>query len=226
MKKMDNKVSGSRDRFKEAPWYSPEMEVTVGGLGSIGSWLTFMLGRLVNTIYVYDFDVVESHNLSGQLYGRADIDREKAQAVKAIASDYNPSTKIRKRGKFEEDSGVTPVTFSCFDNMLARKHMFESWKQMDNRKLFIDGRLTAEQLWVYSVTPENQEQYSDILVDDDEIEELPCSFKSTTHISSMIASQMTVMFTNWLHNQQIEDIRDLPFEVTYTAPMVMQTKQK
>jgi len=213
---------GSRDRFKEAPWFNPEQVVTVGGLGSIGSWLTFFLGRIVDKIYVYDFDVIETHNMSGQLYGQHHLNMEKSEATKSIASGFNPNTTIVERGKFEEGNGVNPICFSCFDNMEARKNMFESWLQLDKKELFVDGRLTAEQLWVYAVTPDREDDYRDYLFDDDEIEELPCSFKSTTHISSMIASHMTVMFTNYLHNKQIDNIRDLPLEVSYTASMTMQ----
>ena len=215
-------ITGTRDRFKEAPWYDPEQTVTVGGLGSIGSWLTFMLGRLVNKIYVYDFDVIEAHNLSGQLYGESHVGDSKSASIISISSDFNPNTVIAERGEFTKDSGVTPISFSCFDNMEARRYMFENWKDLDNPELFVDGRLTAEQLWVYAVTPDKIDDFEEYMFTDDEMEDLPCSFKSTTHISSMIASYMTVMFTNYLHNKQIEDIRELPLETTFTAPMTMQ----
>lgn len=217
-------LSGSRDRFKEAPWYNPDQAVAIGGLGSIGSWLTLFMGRLVNKIYVYDFDTIEEHNLSGQLYGKDDIGNYKQDATKNVASIYNPNTNIIKRGKFEEGSGVTKVSFACFDSMKARRDMFESWRKIDDRELFIDGRLTAEELWVYAVTPDTEEKYdNEYLLSDDEIDELPCSFKSTTHISAMLASYMTTVFTNHSHNKIIEDVREMPFEITYRAAMFMQT---
>lgn len=218
-------MSAYRDRFKEAPWYNPDIQVTVGGLGSIGSWLTLFLGRIVNKIYVYDFDEVEEHNISGQFYGGGDVGRSKQQAIRSSISEFNPDTRIVLRNRFTEDSGVTPISFACFDNMKARKYMYENWKDKDNRELFVDGRLTAEELWVYSVIPGREERYEEYLFSDDEIEDLPCSFKSTTHISAMIASYMTVSLTNYLHNQQIEDIRELPFETTYRAAMSMQTTE-
>jgi len=212
---------GIRDRIKEAPWYNPDQKVTIGGLGSIGSWLTFMMGRIVNTIYVYDFDHVEENNLGGQLYGKHHISLDKSVATINSSKLYNPKTKIIPRGKFEEGSGVTPITFAGFDNMLARKHMFESWKSMENKELYVDGRLTAEQFWVYAITPDRIERYEkDYLPDDSEIPELPCSFKSTTHISAMIASVMTVMFTNYTNNKKFEEnISELPFETKYIAPI-------
>ena len=213
-------MSGSRDRVKEAPWFNPDNQVTIGGLGSIGSWLTFMLGRIINTIYVYDFDIIEEHNMTGQLYGQSHIGQAKADASIILAQEYNPDTTIFSRGKFEEGSPVTPICFACFDNMLARKHMFESWKNRQDRELFVDGRLTAEELWVYNVIPGREDKYEkDYMPTDDQVEELPCSFKSTTHISSMIASLMTVSYTNYISNKKIEDIAELSFETKYIAPI-------
>lgn len=218
------KLSGSRDRFKEAPWYNPDQSVTIGGVGSIGSWLTIFMGRLVNTIYIYDFDKVEEHNLSGQAYGVGNIDQEKSEAIKITSASLNPNTKIVRRGKFNKGSGVTPICFACFDNMKARRNMFESWKKLDNRKLFVDGRLTAEQYWLYAVTPDNEDKYDkEILLDDGEFEELPCSFKSTTHISAALASAMTTAFTNYCYNNQVDNIRTLPFESTFAASLFRYT---
>ncbi len=113
-------MSGYRDRFKEAPWYNPEIKVTIGGLGSIGSWLTIFLGRMLDHIYVYDFDEVEEHNISGQFYTHHDIGVSKQQSIDTNSSMFNPETKIVKRGRFTEDSGVTPICFACCDNMEAR----------------------------------------------------------------------------------------------------------
>lgn len=213
-------MSQYRERFKDAFWYDPQVKVTIGGLGSIGSWLTIFIGRLVDNIYVYDFDRVENINLAGQAYGESHVSMYKAEAIKDMnENDYNPTTTIHIRGKFEEGSAVTPICFSGFDNMLARKHMFESWKSRDDKEIFIDARLTAEEYWVYAVTPDKINRYQELLKDDSEIEELPCSFKTTTHISSMVASTMTVMFTNYLSNKKSEDIRNLPFQTIYRAPL-------
>lgn len=219
-------LSGSRDRIKEAPWYQPDQTVTVGGLGSIGSWLVFMLGRIINTIYVYDFDTVEEHNLTGQLFSKGNIGNSKAMATSSVAMEFNPNTSIIGRGKFEEGSAVTDICFAGFDNMKARRDMFDSWKKRESRELFVDGRLTAEQLWVYAVTPDREDEYEkNYLPTDDQVEELPCSFKSTTHISSMIASIMVIMFTNYRDYK--EDLREMPFETKFIAPlMLFETKQK
>ena len=210
-----------RERFSEAHWFDPSIVVTIGGLGSIGSWLCFMMSRLVDKIYVYDFDKVEEVNMAGQIYGSRDLNKIKTEACSDMVSNYSPGTTIIQRSKFEKESPVTPICFAGFDSMQARKDMFESWKKLENRELFVDGRLTAEQLWVYAVVKGKESEYEKYLFSDDEVEDLPCSFKSTTHISSMIASIMTVMFTNYIANKKTEGMAVVPFETAYTAPLNM-----
>ena len=52
------------DRFKDAPWFPQRDElVMIGGAGGIGSWLSFFLVRAGFKPTVYDFDVIEEHNL-------------------------------------------------------------------------------------------------------------------------------------------------------------------
>ena len=52
------------NRFKDAPWFPEREEVTmIGGAGGIGSWLTFFLNKAGFKTIVYDFDVIEEHNL-------------------------------------------------------------------------------------------------------------------------------------------------------------------
>ena len=62
-------------RFKDAPWFpKEETNVIVGGAGGIGSWLTLLLSRAGFYPVVYDFDVLEGHNLAGQLYTQKDAE--------------------------------------------------------------------------------------------------------------------------------------------------------
>lgn len=56
-------------RFKDAPWFpKEETNVVIGGAGGIGSWLSLLISRAGFFPIVYDFDILEEHNLAGQLY--------------------------------------------------------------------------------------------------------------------------------------------------------------
>lgn len=213
-----------RTRFQDADWYDPEYEITVGGAGSIGSWLLLFLSRIGYTIYLYEMDRVEALNIGGQLYGQSDIGSTKQEAIRKRMEDLAMHDQIESVGKYEQGSFVTPITFSCFDNMQARSLMFEKWKGSiieDGINLFVDGRLTAESFQMYIVTPERIQAYEETLFDDEEVEDLPCSYKSTSHVAAMLASQMTTALTNAIVVDKIGDIRDLPFETRYEASMYL-----
>jgi hypothetical protein len=119
-------------------------------------------------------------------------------------------------GKYTSDSAISPIMFSCFDNMQARKDMFANWRSDSGRELFIDGRMTAETGEIYFITKGREEAYEKTLFNDDEVEDLPCSFKATSHNGAMIASQMVSGLNNYLANKSLEiDIRDVPFKLQY-----------
>jgi len=214
-----------RIRFQDAIWYDPDYVVTVGGAGSIGSWLLLFLSRIGYDIYLYEMDRVEGHNIGGQLYGRGDIGSTKQEAIRKRIENLAMHKQIEALGKFEQNNIVTPICFSCFDNMKARKDMFAKWVETvadrDELSVFIDGRLTAESFQMYIVTQDRIDAYEETLFDDDDIEELPCSYKSTSHIAAMLASQMTTGLTNAIANDKHGDIRDIPFQTKFEASLYL-----
>jgi hypothetical protein len=78
--------------------------------------------------------------------------------------------------------------------------------------IFIDGRLTAEQFYIYVVTRDKVDRYKETLFPDSEAAMLPCGFKGTTHNSFMIASKMVAAYTNFCANLVTEEpMREVPF---------------
>lgn len=217
-----------RTRFQDAQWYDPDYEITVGGAGSIGSWLLLFLARIGYTIYLYEMDRVEAHNIGGQLYGQDDIGATKQESIRRRLQDLAMHQQVESVGKYEAGSFVTPISFSCFDNMEARQLMFEKWKESiveDQLNLFVDGRLTAESFQMYIVTPERIDAYEETLFEDDDIEDLPCSYKSTSHVAAMLASHMTTALTNAISIEKMGPVRDIPFETRYEASMYLYEQQ-
>lgn len=211
MLQIDNK----RVRFRDATWLKEKLPlVTIGGVGGIGSWLSFFLSRIGFPIIVYDLDTVDETNMGGQLYDHESIGRSKVEAIIDVCNRFSYPISIETYLEFTEEDFVTPITVACFDNMKSRKLMFEKWKKLENKELFIDGRLLAESFQIYCVTPENMEKYEQTLFDDSEVEELVCSFKATSHCGAMISSNITGLITNYLTNKNLKAvIRNLPFNI-------------
>lgn len=234
------------DRFKDLIWAKHEgLDCLLGGAGGIGSWLAFLLSRATFNVVIYDFDTVDYLNLGGQLFSDKHLNMSKADAVKQIVADFSGKNITVFNQRYTEDSIYNNFMFSCFDNMEARKIMFNNWKKavedwkedtkvaesvaksedieevtLPFTPLFIDGRLGAEHLEIFCVTPDKIEEYEKNLFDDSEIPDEPCTMKQTSHSAAMIASLMVGFFTNHISNLlDKESDREVPFSFRLHIPM-------
>lgn len=215
-------------RFKDAPWFPKNDEIVmIGGAGGIGSWLTYFLTKIGFRAYLYDFDTVETHNLGGQLFRQNDIGKLKVLAVEKIVQDFCGGNISTFNTPVEEGTPGHYFTFSAFDNMAARRALFNSWKRtwgtepLGATPIFIDGRLEIEQLQIFCVTPATSYKYEqEHLFHDSQVEEISCTMKQTSHTAAMIASIMSGFFTNHITNiYEKEIIREVPFYHEYVVPM-------
>lgn len=212
-------------RFKDAPWLPQNDEsCLIGGAGGIGSWLSFFLARAGFKPNVYDFDTIEEHNIGGQLFSKNDIGKSKVQSLYDMILNYCDNHINAFNQAIDQNSPTHYFCFSAFDNMQARKDLFEVWKKSIPKcpitPIFIDGRLMAEQLQIFCVTPDNILRYEDELFDDSEVEDAPCTFKQTSHCAAMIASHMMGFFTNHITNiYERENVRDVPFYYEFYVPV-------
>lgn len=227
-------VDEATSRFSSAIWYDniKKKTVTLAGVGGIGSYVGFLLARMKPAfMFIYDDDIVEAVNMSGQLYGQSDLGRPKVSALAGMIRNYagygNVFAMIER---FTDESEASDIMICGFDNMAARRLFFNKWvnhvqsKPEEERKncLFIDGRLAAEEFQVLCIKGDDEyniNRYNDeFLFSDAEADETICSYKQTTFCANMIASYMVNLFVNFCANQCEPIIdRDLPFLTTYNA---------
>ena len=227
-------VNESTSRFSSAIWYEAIQRKTIilAGVGGIGSYVGFLLARMKPAaLFIYDPDIVETVNMSGQLYSREDVGNPKVNALSDMISkycDYNSVYAVPER--FDESNDASDIMICGFDNMAARKLFFEKWLDHVKRKseeerincLYIDGRLAAEEFQVLCIKGDDEfniNRYkNEFLFSDAEADATICSYKQTTFMANMIASVMVNLFVNFVANQCNPLIdRDLPFYTTYSA---------
>lgn len=170
-----------------------------------------------------------------QMYGIKDIGKNKAQKAKEIALEYGNST-YTALGRFDEDSPIDNIVFSCFDNMNARKILFDKWYSYQLSKtpeyreanpneinIFIDSRMNIESMQVFFIKNKaDAELYKTTLFEDIEVPDAPCSFKATCQTGTMIASIISIGFLNFVANKMKGiDIREIPFATTFNSPMML-----
>lgn len=237
-------------RFSGFDWFPKQQKkisITIGGAGGIGSWTAFLLSRIGYEIFLYDFDKVEKHNLSGQLFSKDSINRYKSYVVEDLIRNYSNSVITAFNEHITSSTQIyTPYVISAFDNMEARTDLFSAFlRWCDNQPnyisqianqhgfvderlyalsetpLFIDGRLEAEQLQIFCVTPENANRYQETLFGDSEVADAPCTFKQTSHNANLIASLIVSLFTNHITNLVLgEEIREVPFKTEFSIPFL------
>lgn len=223
-------------RFSGTEWYKEiqRQRVILAGLGGIGSYCAYNLARMhLASLVLYDDDVVDLSNLSGQFYNIDDVGKSKVSAVKDALTKYSATTCIYALPqKFERTSEAGDIMICGFDNMTARRTFFHSWKkhvmelpyEQRKRCLFLDGRLSISVMQVFCIT--GDDDYSirtyeyDYLFSDSEADPRynVCSLKQTTYLASMIGALMTNLFTNFVANL-LEPVipYKLPFFTEYDA---------
>jgi molybdopterin/thiamine biosynthesis adenylyltransferase len=225
-----NNIDVSQSRFSDAPWFEGDdisnSPIMIGGAGGIGSWTALLLSRVGFPIYLYDDDVVERVNLAGQFYKEKNIGYSKVEAVRNNIIEFSAVADVMSiQDRITEDSPNNDYMISCFDNMKARKTLFDIWVNayegglLGENPLFIDGRMEAEVAQIYFVEPNNIDRYRETLFDDSAVPELNCSYKSTSHNGAVIGGYITTGFLNHMSNIRYNSkFRSVPFCIDYQLP--------
>lgn len=201
-------AEGRADYSRQRGYYNPSDhggEVTIVGAGGIGSPTALALAKLgVPQINVIDFDTVELHNVSNQMYALDEIGAPKAQAAANLIHAYSQTSdatayhgKVTEDGLFVTEGEVvrefkpSGIVVSALDSMEARAHLWQAIKGSPHVPLLIDGRLGGEAIVVYAAQPNDssdQEFYEGTLHTDSEGVELPCSRRNVIDVSFAVAA--------------------------------------
>ena len=227
-------LNDATSRFSGTEWYNEiqKQRIIIAGIGGIGSNCVYQLARMNPAVlFMYDDDVVEQANMSGQLYCQDDIGKAKVDAMADMIRNYTTMRNIYAiKDKFTQNSEAGDVMICGFDNMAARRAFFHAWRkhlrnipeEQKHKCLYLDGRLSINTLQVFCITGDNDwaisEYMEKYLFTDEEAEETQCSLKQTTYLACMIGSVIVNLFTNWTANLLNPVIPyDLPFFTEYDA---------
>ena len=220
----------SHSRFKGASWYKHPQDIVIGGAGGIGSWLSLMLARAGHSLYVYDFDTLEEHNIGGQLYLGNHVGETKMEALSATIAALSDESISTYPEKYTKDNGLTSnVMFACFDNMESRKVMFEKWcrenlSSVDTpaNPIFFDGRLNMETAEIFCVTDKKSaDKWLSEWFSDEKVEDAPCTFKATSHCAAILAGMMVSCLNNFISNRFEDEERSVPYKTSIWLPTMM-----
>ena len=123
-------------------------KVAVIGVGAIGSIVADLLARIgVGTIYLFDYDTVELHNIAGQRFKEDDLGKPKVkiieQELKKINSEITilgDNIKIVTHTQLPKE---LDYIFSCVDNFTGRKVLLDYQKKVNPNVIIFDGGLST-----------------------------------------------------------------------------------
>lgn len=198
--------------------YKFEEPITVIGAGATGSWLALALAKLgLTDITVYDFDVVEPHNIPNQAYNLKAFDGDgighigipKAEALWDVVF-LATGTQINIKNEKYTNQRLTGIVFLMVDSMAERKRIWEtSIKLKSQIKLMIEPRMGLDMGRIYNVNPLDMEQikrYEETLYSDDVAEVSACGASMTVITTALgIASWCGRSLINWHNKEELDN---------------------
>lgn len=145
-------------------------KITVVGAGAIGSHVALQLAQMgigqsgSGELHIYDYDVVEEHNLPNQAYRLQDVGRPKVEALQGFIEDKMGFSIEAHNEKITKESGGSSITssryvFLAVDSMEARKEILENFLEFNScTKLMLESRMGLTEGMVFAINPQDYQE--------------------------------------------------------------------
>lgn len=178
-----------------------QLHVMIVGVGAIGRQVAIQLASMgVGKLTLIDPDVVSVENMATQGFLEDQIGDEKPLAVKELCSCIFAGCDVQTRNeKYVHEHGSADIIMCCVDNMEGRKFIHETTES--RCRLFIDGRMSARSIQIYTdmlVNPDGWPDYRQTLFNDHEAYRENCTEKATIYTASIAAGLMVNQMVNFL----------------------------
>jgi len=208
-------------RFSGLSWATEvqEKEITIIGLGGIGSNVALPLARLnPKKLFLIDPDVVEEVNLAGQAFFNNHVGMKKVDAVAEVLYSWAEYKKIVAIPTLlTEGTDFGEITITGFDNMNARKIAFTNFMNSPAAKLLVDARMSVDTIQIFTLLKEDTE-FLDIyrdkwLFSDAVAQTAPCSMKQTSYTGSILGGLVVNIIINYISSS----FKAFPKQIMYNT---------
>lgn len=186
-----------------------DKSITVIGAGAVGGWAVLSLAKMgFQNITVYDFDTVDTVNMSSQLYRFKDIGKPKVIALQEIVEEFTQIKIVAINDKYTTKILTSHIVISAVDSMAMRKQIWDANKEVGFIKKFIDPRMGAETALLYVMNPNDKkdiESYEKTLYTDENAVAERCTAKATIYcagvLSGLVCCEIKSIVTNSTYNR-------------------------
>ena len=200
--------SRQREVFEPEKFTQP---VHVIGCGATGSWVALLLAKLgVKDLHLWDFDLVEEHNLPNQAFELLDVGRSKVSACYSRTSAFSDTKPVTHFEPVTGDTQLSGIVFVLTDTMSSRTDIYKrALKNNLNVPLVIETRMCTEGGRVYAFNPCNRretEPYAQTLYSDEESVVSDCGIAQTlAPTATLLASLAVWQMIKWHNNVEIDN---------------------
>ena len=127
-------------------------QVTIVGIGGVGSWIAEFLARAGVSVHVVDGDKVEKKNLKYSNYVSSDIGISKTYALRnkvVKMGAAKPSVEIAYLENIEGDNRASNLVILCVDSIMARIQLISSLKKIKGIK-WMDCRAEGRNYQIFT----------------------------------------------------------------------------
>lgn len=181
--------------------------VHVIGAGATGSWLVLMLAKLgIKDIHVWDFDIIEEHNIPNQAFAPIQVGQNKVEAIHDIVLEFaNINVQVHRK-KVTGTQRLAGIVFMLTDTMRSRQQIYEKAIKFNPAvKLLIETRMDFNGGRIYTIEPTNinhiNEYEKEFYTDEETITPSACGASSTVVATAIDISAHAVWnLINWHNN--------------------------
>ena len=140
-------------------------QIHIIGCGAIGSCVAEQLVRLgFNKLILYDFDTVNEHNITNQMYRPMDVGKLKVDSLKEILQEINPEVQITTRPKgWTELTPLAGIVVLAVDNIELRHKIATLNKTNKQIKYVTDCRMELTSAQCYAADWNNNSEVKNII---------------------------------------------------------------
>ncbi len=154
---------------KSYEFFKPDLcteRIHIIGCGAIGSTVAENLVRFgLTKLTLYDFDIVEEHNIANQMFTYKDLNRPKVEALadilRAINPDIDADLKLAPKGYTGQK--LSGYVFLCVDNIDLRRDIATACKGNPYVKAMFDFRMRLTDAQHYAAAWDDPKMVDDFL---------------------------------------------------------------
>ena len=135
------------------------------GCGAIGSHVCEELARIgVPEVHIYDFDTVDQHNITNQMFMHTDIGNSKVNAVQEMMKGINPDIIVHVHPEgCTAPYTVNGICILCVDNIDLRREIVKANYYNPYCAAFLDFRMRLTDAQHYFADGNNQFEIDTLL---------------------------------------------------------------